>query len=64
MQLNGQGVRPSHEVRVGDRLMLQDPSHESPLELELLEIPNGQLSRAQAHACYRVTGTGGTRHAP
>jgi len=64
VRLNGQGVRASHEARVGDRIRLQDPTHERPLELELLEVPAGQLSRAQAHACFRVIGTGGARDAP
>lgn len=63
VRLNGHVVRASHEARVGDRIALQDPMLDRSTELELIDLPAGQLSRREAHAYYRFLATGATRDA-
>ena len=51
--VNGAVVRPSREVRPGDRIGLHDPLRTTLRELELLELPARQASRKDASIYYR-----------
>ena len=64
VQLNGHAVKPSHEARVGDRITFREETPQRTIELELTDLPRGQVSRPEAHAYYRVLSSGGTRDAP
>jgi ribosome-associated heat shock protein Hsp15 len=64
VQLNGHAVKAAHEAHVGDRITLREETRERTIEVELTELPPGQVSRSEAHAYYRVLSSGGTRDAP
>lgn len=51
--LNGSVVRSSHPVRVGDRIRWIDSLGRAEREIEVLEIPDGQVSKADARAYVR-----------
>jgi ribosome-associated heat shock protein Hsp15 len=51
VQLNGRRTKPSHEVRVGDRLTFTSDAHAR--TLEVLELPWASLSREAAKALVR-----------
>ena len=51
IQLNGQRTKPSHEVRVGDRLTFTDDSRSR--TVEVLELPGRPLSKDAAKALVR-----------
>jgi ribosomal 50S subunit-recycling heat shock protein len=51
--LNGSVVRSSHVVRAGDRIRWIDPLGRVEREIELLEIPAGQLSKTDARSYVR-----------
>lgn len=50
--LEGEPVRESHALRAGERLTLRFPSRE--LEIEVLVIPEGNVTKRDAPDCYRV----------
>lgn len=54
--INGATVRASHAVRVGDRIRWIDPLGRLEREIEVLELPAGQLSKADARAHVREIG--------
>ena len=54
--IGGHPVKPSHEVRVGDRITIDLLDRR--LEIEVLEIPSGNVSKAQSLTLYRLLGTG------
>jgi ribosome-associated heat shock protein Hsp15 len=58
VSVNGATVRPSREVRAGDRIALRDPRLEAPRELEVLIVPERQVSRKEAPAHYRWIASG------
>ena len=51
--LNGVSVRSSHAVRTGDRIRWIDPLGRLEREIEVLEIPASQLSKADARTYIR-----------
>jgi ribosomal 50S subunit-recycling heat shock protein len=53
--VNGAPVRPSREVRVGDRLTLHDPLRATHREIEIRALPERQASRREALAFYAET---------
>ncbi len=57
--VNGETVRPSKEVRAGDRITIQGPVVHRTQVVRLREIPEGQLSRKEAPEHYdRMTDAG------
>jgi ribosomal 50S subunit-recycling heat shock protein len=52
--LNGSTVRSSHVVRVGDRIRWRDHLGRFEHEVEVLEIPLRNVSRAAAREMVRV----------
>lgn len=60
--LNGEAVKPSHELRAGDRITLAGPL--ASRTVEVLELPRGSLSREKARALVREVGPGPTPSAP
>ena len=52
LNINGKPAKPSSTVHVKDEIMLMLPSRS--LTVELLEIPDKQLSKAAAPAYYHV----------
>jgi ribosome-associated heat shock protein Hsp15 len=50
-RLNGERVRPSHSVGLGDRVTLTGPGGES--QFELLELPTRSTSRQTARGLTR-----------
>jgi ribosome-associated heat shock protein Hsp15 len=51
--LNDQQVRASRVVRPGDRIRWRDPLGRFEQEVEILDVPAGQVSRVAARALYR-----------
>jgi ribosomal 50S subunit-recycling heat shock protein len=51
--LNDQPVRASRIVRPGDRIRWRDPLGRSEQEVEILEVPAGQVSRTAARGLVR-----------
>jgi ribosome-associated heat shock protein Hsp15 len=60
--LNGEAVKPSHELRAGDRVTLAGGP--APRTVEVLELPRGSLSREKARALLRDVGPGEAPPAP
>ena len=54
VELNGARVKPSHELRAGDRVTLTAPGQRR--TIEVLELPNRSVSREAARAMVRDTG--------
>ena len=52
--LNNQRVKPSHELRAGDRLTFVGESHRR--TVEVLELPHRSLSKDAAKALVREVG--------
>ncbi|MBI4551808.1 MAG: RNA-binding S4 domain-containing protein [Candidatus Latescibacteria bacterium] len=52
VRVDGRPVKPSREVRVGDRILLD--LLDQHLEVEVLELPSGNVSKARSHTLYRV----------
>jgi ribosomal 50S subunit-recycling heat shock protein len=52
--LNGSEARASREVHPGDRIRFRDALGRLEQEVEILEVPQGRLSRAQAHEMVRT----------
>jgi ribosome-associated heat shock protein Hsp15 len=63
VELNGRVVRPAHEVRAGDRILLGDPGQDRAMEVEVIVLPPGQVSRKEARTHCRVLPAGGERGA-
>jgi ribosome-associated heat shock protein Hsp15 len=57
--LNGERTKPSHEVRVGDRVTLTTES--GPRTVEVLELPARSLSKEAAKARVREVSGGASR---
>ncbi len=57
VRLNGVNVRASHAVRAGDRIRWIDPLGRIEREIEILEVPAGRLSKADARAFVREIGS-------
>jgi ribosomal 50S subunit-recycling heat shock protein len=51
IRVDGRVAKASHQVRPGERLTITSPTRE--LEVEVLEIPQGSVSRARARELYR-----------
>ena len=49
--LNGRAVKPSHDVKAGDRIALATGAGRR--TLEIVELPRAGLSREAAHALLR-----------
>ena len=54
VQLNGRRTKPSHEVRVGDRLTFTGDAGSR--TVEILELPGRSLSKEAAKALVREVG--------
>ncbi|MFH1144089.1 MAG: S4 domain-containing protein [Candidatus Eisenbacteria bacterium] len=59
VRVNGLNVKPSRELRVGDRITIHDPLRDRLREIEIVELPAGQVSRREAPHYYRMIGEGG-----
>lgn len=53
VRLNGEPAKASREVEAGDRVRLDLGARI--LELEVVAVPGGQISRKDAHEYYRVS---------
>jgi len=53
VHLNGQRVKPAHNVRVGDTLSISRPGYT--FECEILKLPGSRGSAPIAQACYAET---------
>lgn len=51
--VNGNAARASKEIRAGDRILWRDPLNRTEREVEIVEVPQGHVSRADARAFYR-----------
>jgi len=51
--LDGQPARASREVRPGSRVRWRDALGRTEEEVEVVEVPERQVSRAAAKDCYR-----------
>ena len=60
--LNGEAVKPSHELRAGDRVTISGPL--ASRTVEVLELPRGSLSREKARALLREVGPADAPPAP
>lgn len=54
VRLNGQVARSSRTVKVGDLITYRDPGDEFEREVEVLVVPERQVSKAQARECYLI----------
>lgn len=52
--MNGQIARASLTVRPGDVIRYRDPLARYEEEIEVLEVPAGQIPKARAREMYRV----------
>ena len=52
--LNGAAARSSRSVRPGDRIRWRDRLGRIEQEIEVLEVPSGQVSRAAAREMVRI----------
>ena len=52
--LNHQPTRPSHAVKIGDRITLHGPR--ASRTIEILELPRGSLRKADAQRLIREVG--------
>lgn len=55
VSISGRPVKPSREVHVGDRIMIDLLDRR--LEIEVLEIPSGNVSKERSRTLYRLIGT-------
>ncbi|MDM7914666.1 MAG: S4 domain-containing protein [Candidatus Eisenbacteria bacterium] len=54
--VNDSVARPSRTIRAGDRIRWRDPLGRYEQEVEILEVPSGQVSRVQAREMVREIG--------
>lgn len=52
--INGHPAKSSKDVRVGDEVRVTQAARE--FVLHVVALPEGNVSKAQAPSCYRVTG--------
>ena len=52
VRVGGSTRKASHTVRPGEVLEIRTPTRR--IEVEVLEVPSGQLPRKEASSCYRV----------
>jgi ribosome-associated heat shock protein Hsp15 len=53
VKVNGERVKPAHDLRVGDRLSLS--LNDDPIEVDVLDFPARRGPAAEARACYAET---------
>lgn len=53
IKVNGERVKPAHDVRVGERLSLT--IQQETMEIDVLDIPARRGPAAEAQACYAET---------
>ncbi len=58
MRVNGAAVRPAREVHAGDRIVLDAADRDNPTEIEILVLPERQVSRQAAATHYRMLRAG------
>ena len=56
VRVNGEIARSSRAVRVGDRVAYRDPGDRFEREVEILALPEKQVSKVQSRDMYRVLG--------
>lgn len=52
IRVDGRVAKASHQVRPGERLTITSPTRE--IEVEVLEVPQGDVSRARARELYQL----------
>lgn len=52
LQINGRSAKPSHILHVGDRITVE--RRDTSLTIEVVTVPDKQLSKAQARKYYNV----------
>ena len=55
--VNGQKARASRDLRVGDRVRFRDPWSRREEEVEILELPEGSVSKSRAREMVKVIET-------
>jgi len=53
IKVNGERVKPAHDLRVGDRLSLS--LNDEPMEVDVLDFPVRRGPVSEARACYAET---------
>ena len=53
IKVNGERVKPAHDLRVGDRLTLS--LNDEPMEVDVLDFPARRGPASEARACYAET---------
>ena len=53
IKVNGERVKPAHDLRVGDRLTLS--LNDEPMEIDVLDFPARRGPASEARACYAET---------
>lgn len=53
VRLNGESTKASRTVAVGDKITFRDPAERFEKEVEILSLPEKQVSKAQAKELYR-----------
>ena len=53
IKVNGERVKPAHDLRVGDRLSLS--VNDEPMEVDVLDFPARRGPASEARACYAET---------
>ena len=53
IKVNGERVKPAHDLRVGDRLSLS--LNDEPMEVDVLDFPARRGPASEARACYAET---------
>jgi len=53
VKVNGDRVKPAHDLRVGDRLTLS--VNDEPMEVDVVDFPARRGPASQARACYAET---------
>jgi ribosome-associated heat shock protein Hsp15 len=53
IKVNGERVKPAHDLRVGDRLTLS--LNDEPMEVDVLDFPVRRGPASEARACYTET---------
>ncbi len=52
IEVNGTRSKPGRDMKPGDRIILRLGSHRK--EIEILEIPQGNVSAKEAHRLYKI----------
>lgn len=56
VRVNGEIAKPARTVRAGDRIAYRDSGQRFEREIEVLELPDRQVSKTRARELYRVLG--------